>query len=578
MQEAQQLLEAVGSALRRLVDAVLWLDKGVDLNRNVDVSVVSLEYHYPLKSSLCDKKFTQFNYVLCRAPTWGDTVQIDLDAFPKPSFCDGFWVHFDITSPLGHMQGKVKDSDLCFAFDKCHGRLKVQALLIEKKGRNNGSGDVEASSCNLGFPDHVNEVGKMSQTVAHTRYSVELTCSVKATRGHLSTTNTGLLGYGCDKPENKLLKLTYPLTLVLGAVWFLALLVPTSSSLSLLDSFLGTAMIMSFSLHIIILNQKTKQNGNILVEKKYTHFVVDLVSAKLVEEPLVIRGDNVATSEDIKPQTTMTKALSRMISFDPTQTKGRMAEKEEDGGEATVSQNRVVDIGAPTFRRIISTANIEVLEHDMRRKSTTFESGLYSLKESEFLDDVERNMLHDLQQRSKATKYMFPFFIDACKGDVEMALERLQTTVNWRCEHQIDDVLQSPIPNFFKIKEYYEHGIIGRDKLGRPIILESIGRFKSAMAEFQRIKITTEDIIHQFVFFMEFIANEITCRKPPPDGQFIRIYDFQGLGLFDISDKESVAVGRLLMHCLEAHYPERMAKALIVNAPGFFPTIWKVRL
>ena len=50
----------------------------------------------------------------------------------------------------------------------------------------------------------------------------------------------------------------------------------------------------------------------------------------------------------------------------------------------------------------------------------------------------------------------------------------------------------------------------------------------------------------------------------------------KGIHLSDIGDHEAVQLGKDMMEVLELYYPERMAKAYVINCPRFFAALWSV--
>ena len=137
-------------------------------------------------------------------------------------------------------------------------------------------------------------------------------------------------------------------------------------------------------------------------------------------------------------------------------------------------------------------------------------------------------------------------------------------------------MLSAPIPAFLAIKAAYTHAVVGRTRAGLPVIVEGMGGFKATMAKFRAGGVTNRQILHQFVFVMEWVTRRLDP-APYPGGKFVRIYDFKGISFSDVSDSEAVGLAKEMMSMLEHHYPERMAQALVVNTPGFFSVVWKVR-
>eukprot|EP00889_Picochlorum_renovo_P005344 jgi/Picre1/32374/NNA_007720.t1 len=193
--------------------------------------------------------------------------------------------------------------------------------------------------------------------------------------------------------------------------------------------------------------------------------------------------------------------------------------------------------------------------------------------------EEEASQLKRLNQISESVDVdLFRRYIAACKGDRQFAMQRLRTTAEWRAEHDVDSILQAPIPYFNVLKQNYVHAVIGRSKDGMPVVVEGMGKFRETMVALRRHGIVpgkSEEIIHQFVFVLEWITKVLDPTEFPK-GQFIRIYDMKGIRFSDVADSEAVHLGKQMMDVLENHYPERMAKAFIINVPGFFSALWSM--
>ena len=125
------------------------------------------------------------------------------------------------------------------------------------------------------------------------------------------------------------------------------------------------------------------------------------------------------------------------------------------------------------------------------------------------------------------------------------------------------------------IKSAYLHTILGRTRDGLPVLLDGTGSFKSALSILRSHAVAPAEMVHQYIFIMEWVIQDL-APQPFPGGKYVRIYDLKGIGLLDVADQESMKLGQRLMQVVENHFPERMAKAFIINAPPFFSTLWNV--
>ena len=187
--------------------------------------------------------------------------------------------------------------------------------------------------------------------------------------------------------------------------------------------------------------------------------------------------------------------------------------------------------------------------------------------------------LQEMNQISPAINVdLFMRYIKACRGDRELALQRLYDTAEWRQMNNVDTILDREMPYFRDLKEHYVHSVIGRSKSGLPVVVEGMGGFRQTMVALRGkgiIPYHKDEVMKQFTYVIEWITRVL---EPSdfPRGQFIRIYDMKGIRLSDVGDHEAVQLGKDMMDVLEQYYPERMAKAYVVNCPKFFAALWSV--
>ena len=238
----------------------------------------------------------------------------------------------------------------------------------------------------------------------------------------------------------------------------------------------------------------------------------------------------------------------------------------------SLQSTRLYSLTNTSVRRSVKVSKLKMQQYEMPLHEPISMTAISVTEE-------EANQLKRLSQISQAINIdLYKRYIAACKGDRQFAMQRLRTTAEWRAEHSVDTILQAPIPYFNLLKQNYVHAVIGRSKDGMPVVVEGMGKFRETMVALRRKGIVpgnSEEIIHQFVFVLEWITRVLDPTEFPK-GQFIRIYDMKGIGFSDIADSEAVHLGKQMMDVLENHYPERMAKAFIINIPRFFSALWSM--
>ena len=235
---------------------------------------------------------------------------------------------------------------------------------------------------------------------------------------------------------------------------------------------------------------------------------------------------------------------------------------------------KMVDMGAPTMTRVSVLKSTSTIAKLSLKRGTTLE-GLINNEKELSMDEVSFVQL--LSQKSPAcSNDLYIRYVAACRGNRVRAAERLELTVNWRQDEGVDSILSKPLPFFKECKEHYRHAVIGIGKKSNmPIVVEGVGRFRTALKNLKAKNVPTSAFMHQFIWIMEYVTQRMNS-TPMPNGKFIRVYDVSGMGLTDVADKEGMTIGQAMMQVLEQHYPERMHKALVVNAPRWFSAVWKV--
>ncbi|KAI1175427.1 cral trio domain-containing protein [Nemania sp. FL0916] len=158
------------------------------------------------------------------------------------------------------------------------------------------------------------------------------------------------------------------------------------------------------------------------------------------------------------------------------------------------------------------------------------------------------------------TKEALLRYLRATKWDQQEAEKRLLETLTWRREYGVEDLTAEHIgPE----NETGKQVIVGFDKHGRPCHYLNPGR--------QNTEVTPRQVQH-VVFMLERVIDLI----PAGQEKICLLIDFKS-GTKRTNTAPGIGQGREVLHILQAHYPERLGRALIVNVPwvvwGFFKLI-----
>ncbi|KAI1432658.1 CRAL-TRIO domain-containing protein [Xylaria sp. CBS 124048] len=151
-------------------------------------------------------------------------------------------------------------------------------------------------------------------------------------------------------------------------------------------------------------------------------------------------------------------------------------------------------------------------------------------------------------------------YLRACKWDQHGAEKRLLETLTWRREYGVEELTADYIS---PENETGKQVIVGYDKQGRPCHYLNPGR--------QNTEVTPRQVQHM-VFMLERVIDLI----PAQQEKICLLIDFKA-GEKRTNTAPGIGQGREVLHILQAHYPERLGRALIMNVPwvvwGFFKLI-----
>lgn len=163
-------------------------------------------------------------------------------------------------------------------------------------------------------------------------------------------------------------------------------------------------------------------------------------------------------------------------------------------------------------------------------------------------------------------------FLVATKGNEEEAQRRLEERVAFG--HRQGNLIGGmPHPHFFMLKNVYHHGILGKTSDGSYVMVDQMGRFNQSMKVWRGHGVTEHDILNHSMLIMEWFCNHVDTR-PYPGGRFVRVYDFEGFRVQHIRNLGAIRLGMKIIGMIEQHYPERLERCIVINAPPLLRHLW----
>lgn len=157
-------------------------------------------------------------------------------------------------------------------------------------------------------------------------------------------------------------------------------------------------------------------------------------------------------------------------------------------------------------------------------------------------------------------------------GNREMAKKALAATLQWRKENDVDNILFKPQTKFDIAKEVFPHVFLGRDKKGDIVFLQRPALIDLAKAE--RNGLTKEDLLMHYVYVIEYLWQILEGHKPV--GTITGIIDLTGLQLGVLRKREMIQFLKIFVQTMDQHFPQRAHKTLLLNAPKWFNTLYKL--
>ncbi|KAH7277023.1 hypothetical protein KP509_39G030400 [Ceratopteris richardii] len=134
----------------------------------------------------------------------------------------------------------------------------------------------------------------------------------------------------------------------------------------------------------------------------------------------------------------------------------------------------------------------------------------------------------------------------------------LTQTLSWRSSYKPENIRWEDVAVEFETGKMYKAEFA--DKLGRPVIIMTPGNQNSNSSEGQ---------IKQLVYAME----NALLYLPENQDQFVWIIDYDG---WSLSKATPLKTSKEVANILQNHYPERLAVAILLNAPKAFEYVWKL--
>lgn len=162
-------------------------------------------------------------------------------------------------------------------------------------------------------------------------------------------------------------------------------------------------------------------------------------------------------------------------------------------------------------------------------------------------------------------------FLNMQKGDREKAKAAYEHTVQWREEHEVNDILKRPHPKFDLCKKIFPVYIPGKDQQGHIVVVQRVGLIDIEYGDENNV--TGDDLLMHYIYMVEYCWNIL---DPAPGAVMTTVMDLKGIRFKTISDGHIRGFLRKFVGAMSDNYPNRSHKTLVINAPAWINTAYKL--
>ncbi|KAL7571451.1 hypothetical protein ACA910_019207 [Epithemia clementina (nom. ined.)] len=163
-------------------------------------------------------------------------------------------------------------------------------------------------------------------------------------------------------------------------------------------------------------------------------------------------------------------------------------------------------------------------------------------------------------------------FLEMHKGNRALALQSLVATVQWRQEHNLDTLLLTPHVQFDISKAVCPHYFLGRDQAGDIVFMLRPALIDLELASHNQL--SHQDMLRHYVYVNEYLWQILEYDKPL--GTMTSIMDLTGLQFSMLSRRDMLSLLQLFVSTMDAHFPQRAHKTLILNAPTWVGLLYRL--
>lgn len=196
-----------------------------------------------------------------------------------------------------------------------------------------------------------------------------------------------------------------------------------------------------------------------------------------------------------------------------------------------------------------------------------------TIEEEKGIEQLKMRLSGEMKPEQRKDENLFLRFLRARDCNLNKAEDMLRNHIQWRQKNDIDNISSYKPPEVVK---YFPMSLVGYDRSGAPVRylhfgnMDAKGLLKSAKRN-DAVKCVIQQLELDSTVMKERSKKFGKCID-----KWTYIFDFENYTFSKATHKPTLQMLSYLMMTYEAHYPERLLTAYVINASVYFTLIFSV--
>lgn len=167
-------------------------------------------------------------------------------------------------------------------------------------------------------------------------------------------------------------------------------------------------------------------------------------------------------------------------------------------------------------------------------------------------------------------------FLVARSKNVNKSVDMFKQACDYRELHDIDHILERPLPNGYEIMQAAQQAVHNFDSQGRPVLIERVGS-QHAREMYDKYGFEGRCYYHQYLmeYLVRHVMPEASRRAGKKVTQVVIVIDLKGLHMAQVF-KTNYSFVKYVTKCNSLQYPEYLHTTFVIGIPRIFSFVWNI--